>query len=208
MALTVRQLAVAALHVMSEVGSEGLTMKRLAAEVNRKPSSLYNHIRSRDDLIEHMRALIVEKISTASFETEPWDVAIEDWARSYLAAFAEHPESIRLLATTPITDPSTLEMYDVVIDGLLRGGWPTHRAVAVMRTVEAHVLGSALDLVAPETLLSAAAVPDSLGAFKSALDPRFADQSGARAAFELGIVALLAGLMAEHDRLTAASASA
>lgn len=200
MALTVRQLAIAALKLMGEVGNEGLTMKRLAAAVDRKPSSLYNHIRSRDDLIEHMRAVIVENISTESFAVESWDTAIESWARSYLEAFAEHPESIRLLATTPITDPSTLAMYNVVIAGLLRGGWPLARAVAVMRTVEAHVLGSALDLVAPESLLSAAVVPDTLGDLKSALDPAFGEQTGARTAFELGIVALLVGLRAEHAR--------
>lgn len=61
-------------------------------------------------LIERMRALIVEEIDTASVATKSWDEALIDWAESYLAAFAQRPNCIRSLATTPITDPSVFCM--------------------------------------------------------------------------------------------------
>jgi AcrR family transcriptional regulator len=194
MALTSRQIAVAALDLAETRGSEALTMRSLAAKLNRRPSSLYNHIGGRDDVIERMRALIVEEIDNTPFATEPWDVALISWAHSYLKAFASRPNCIRLLATAPITDPSTLRMYDVVLDALNRGGWPDGEALTVLRIVEAQVLGSALDMIAPNGLVSPAVVPAELGHLRRNLEPAYATHATSRFAFELGIEALVDGL--------------
>ncbi|GAA2449592.1 TetR/AcrR family transcriptional regulator C-terminal domain-containing protein [Agromyces soli] len=192
------QLVVAALAIVDEQGSEALTMRSLAARVHRQVSSLYNHVGSRDELIELVRAHIVVGIDTSPFADEPWDVALEAWARSYLRVFAAHPNLIRILATTPIRDVSTFEIYDVVIGALIEAGWPMHDAVAVMRTVEAHVLGSALDLVAPSDMLDQSSVPAELARVHAALDPEYEESTSAAAAFELGIRALLDGLRARR----------
>ncbi|BDZ54549.1 TetR/AcrR family transcriptional regulator [Agromyces marinus] len=196
------QLVLAALDLIDEDGAEALTMRALAARVDRQVSSLYNHIASRGELIEHIRARIVAGIDVSAFGVHPWDPALEAWARSYLTAFAAHPNVIPLLATTPIRDRSTLEMYDTVVGSLVRGGWREHDAVAVMRTVEAHVLGSALDIVAPGDLLAQASVPSELVSLRSALDAEHADASGAESAFRVGLAALMHGLRARHDSPT------
>jgi AcrR family transcriptional regulator len=190
-----RQIALAALDLVDTEGSEALTMKRLATRLNRRPSSLYNHIDGRVDLIERMRALIVEDIDVSSFALKDWDDALQDWAYSYLAAFAARPNCIRLLATTPITDPSTLRMYETVVSALCSAGWPDGDAVAVMRTVEAHVMGSALDIVAPESLLTAELVPRELVSLRRSLEPGNVRRSSAKYAFALGIPTLIAGLV-------------
>lgn len=197
--ISARRLAVAAMELVEREGEEALTMKRLAAELDRKASSLYNHISSRENLVEHMRSLIVERIDTSSFATKAWDEAIVDWGTSYLAAFAAHPKCIRLLATTPITDASTLQMYNVVVSALANAGWPAGQSVAVMRTVEAHVLGSALDIVAPSFLLSDSVIPQNLTALRDSLAPAHHHASSAQAAFDLGLQALVAGLRSTLD---------
>ena len=196
MALTSEKIVLAAFGIAEKHGVEALTMRSLAAKLGRRPSSLYNHIDGRVDLIERMRALIVEEIDTASFATKSWDEALIDWAESYLAAFAQRPNCIRLLATTPITDPSVFCMYENVVGALTRAGWRDGDAVAVMRTVEAHVLGSALDLNAPSTLLSFEAVPAQLESLRRSLEPAHLALAGAEPAFALGIRALVAGLRA------------
>lgn len=200
------QLVTAALAIVDEHGGEALTMRSLATRVHRQVSSLYNHVGSRDELIELVRARIVEGIDTSAFDEHQWDVALEAWARSYLTVFAAHPNLIRILATTPIRDVSTFEIYDVVIGALIEAGWPLHEAVAVMRTVEAHVLGSALDLVAPGDMLDQASVPAELTMVHAALSPEYAESTSAAAAFELGIAALLDGLRARRAVLADAPA--
>ncbi len=207
MALTRRKIAIAALDLVEQHGCEALTMKSLAHELNRKASSLYNHITGRQDLIEHMRAIIVENIETSSFASKPWDEALADWAHSYLDAFAARPNSIPLLATTPISDPSTLVMYETVVGSLQRAGWSDGRAVAVMRTIEAHVLGSALDIVAPGTLLTLRTIPNELTALRQDLQPHNDDRTSARSGFSIGIRALISGLKQESAIGTLTSAA-
>lgn len=197
------QLVDAALAIVDEGGDEALSMRSLAARVDRRVSSLYNHVSGRGELIELMRARIVSDIDVGVFacvdgaaEDVPWGRALELWARSYLRAFAEHPNLIRLLATTSIRDLSTYEMYDAVIGGLRRGGWPRGRTVAVMRAVEAYVLGSALDIVAPVDLITQESAGDRLAEIRAALDPQFGESSSAAASFEFGLTTLIEGL--EH----------
>ncbi|MEB4616118.1 TetR/AcrR family transcriptional regulator C-terminal domain-containing protein [Leucobacter sp. M11] len=201
MRLNRREIARAALELVEEHGSEALTMRQLAARVDRQPSSLYNHVSGRQAVIEEMRALIVESIDVTPFAEQPWPRALADWGRSYLASFARYPNSISLLATTTITDHSTLRMYEVVISALVRGGWTAGDAVAGMRAVEAYVLGSALDRVAPESLLSLEALPPGLPALREGLTGANARHASAAAGFELGYEILIAGMEA---RVTAA----
>ncbi|KUF08494.1 TetR/AcrR family transcriptional regulator C-terminal domain-containing protein [Leucobacter sp. G161] len=194
MRLNRRELARAALDLVEEQGRHSLTMRQLADRVQRRPSSLYNHVSGRQAVIEEMRALIVEGIDVSPFESAPWPEALAAWGRSYLAAFSAYPNSIPLMATTMITDHSTLRMYESVIAALIRGGWAPGDAVAAMRTVEAFVLGSALDLVAPEGLLSVASLPADLAALHAGLSGEAGRRASAVAAFELGFGALIEGL--------------
>ena len=195
------QLVIAALELVDEEGGEALSMRAVARRVDRQVSSLYNHVSGRGELIELVRAQIVAGIDVSAFGRHPWDVALETWASSYLTAFAAHPNLIRLLATTPIRDVSTFAMYDAVVSSLVSSGWPIEDAVAVMRTVEAHVLGSALDIVAPSDMLAQGAVPAELATIRAALDPVHAERYGARPAFRLGLEALLTGLRERRARL-------
>ncbi|MFF5792385.1 TetR/AcrR family transcriptional regulator [Paeniglutamicibacter sp. NPDC012692] len=195
-----RKIAIAALELVEREGIEALTMKRLAEEVDRKPASLYNHIAGRQDLIEAMRGILSEHIDASFFESLGWRDALLAWAREYLKAFARHPKIIAVMATTAISDPATLAAYEQVVASLARGGWRRGEAVAVMRAVEAYVLGSALDIVAPDTLLNRDSIPAELTELRENLDPRDAESWSAQAAFELGIHALLDGLVSTLER--------
>jgi AcrR family transcriptional regulator len=197
-----QQLVSAALDLVDEKGAGALTMRALAARVDRQVSSLYNHIDGRADLIEALRERIVAGIETSAFSTRPWDEALASWGRSYLNAFAAHPQLIAILATTPIRDQSTLRMYDTVIAALVQAGWPVSDSLAVVRTFEAHILGSALDIVAPGDLLTQSTTPDELSALQAALNPAYAESANASRAFQLGLAALVDGLRTEYARIS------
>ena len=200
MSMNRRKIAIAALGLVGREGIEALTMKRLAEEVDRKPASLYNHIAGKQDLIEAMRGILSERIDDSYFDSLGWRDALLAWARDYIKAFAEHPKVIAVMATTAISDPATLATYEKVVASLVRGGWRRGEAVAVMRAVEAYVLGSALDIVAPDTLLNRDSLPAELAELHANLDPEDAESWSAQAAFDLGIHALLDGLVATLDR--------
>lgn len=188
-----------ALALIDAEGAAAFSLPRLAARLGVRPASLYNHLDGRAEIIEGVRRLIVEEMDVSAFDTLPWPDALAAWARSYRDAFARHPHSIDLLATTTISSPATLGMYETVVTALARGGWPQERLIAAMTSVESFLLGSALDLVAPPLMIDPARhtsrVPVLAAALKSAVG---GDKAGrAEDAFASGLDALVRGLVAQ-----------
>jgi AcrR family transcriptional regulator len=192
-----------ALRLIDEEGSDSFGLNRLAAKMSVRSSSLYNHISSKDDIVQLVRHLVVAQIDYSMFASQPWDQALEAWARSYRDAFAAHPNTIKILATTPIRDESTLVMYEHVIGNLLGAGWPTPSVMSAVTAVESFILGSVLDLSAPEQMVlatSSTATPH-LAAALIGVHPQTARRR-ADADFELGLRAILSGLRHELSLLS------
>jgi len=189
------------LRLMDARGDGGVGIRAIAGELGVQPSSLYNHVSGRDDLIAGVRELISDRIDVAGFDAVPWYDALERWADSYRAAFAAHPSTIALLTVTPLAEGSrTSEMYDAVVRGLVRAGWPEARALSVIVAIENFVLGAALDAAADPDMLD----PRTEGRFP-AFEAAFAARreslaalgsAPAEDAYRLGLRAMLSGLRA------------
>lgn len=188
-----------ALALIDAEGAAAFSLPRLAARLGVRPASLYNHLDGRAEIIEGVRRLIVEEMDVSAFDTLPWPDALAAWARSYRDAFARHPHSIDLLATTTISSPATLGMYETVVTALARGGWPQERLIAAMTSVESFLLGSALDLVAPPLMIDPAGHTSRVPVLAAALESAVGGDKAGRAedAFASGLDALVRGLVAQ-----------
>ncbi|MEV6522833.1 helix-turn-helix domain-containing protein [Longispora sp. NPDC051575] len=122
--------AVAAL----ELGFRDLTLTAVADRLGVNHSSLYRHIRGREDLVLAAIDLAVARVE--------WPVAGEDW-RGYLTDVAEaiwrlfetNPglaEEVRVLAVSP---PAVTEVFFAVVTELVRLGFTGEDAVLAMDTV-------------------------------------------------------------------------
>ncbi|MGW4821312.1 TetR/AcrR family transcriptional regulator [Streptomyces sp. NPDC004227] len=201
-----------ALDLIDEVGAEGFSIALLARRLRVRPSSLYNHVKGKDDILAGVRELVADPIDAKVFDTLPWDEALVSWARLYRAAFAAHPQTISLLATMPVSGAHrTLRMYESVVGGLERGGWPTASVIPVMVGVESFILGSALDLVAPAAMFDPGPDSPQVPRFTAAVHARD-EVSAARGrpaadlAFEVALAALVDGLRARLAVETASDA--
>jgi AcrR family transcriptional regulator len=199
-------IARGALELIDEVGPEGLSLAALAEHLGVRPSSFYNHVTGKDDILAGVRELISDSIPAQMFAELPWDQALASWARGYRLAFAAHPKAIPLLATTEVAGAKrTFQSLEQVITGLERGGWPKDIVISVMVAVESFILGSALDLVAPPSNFDPGPFRDEVPAFTesvAARDKAAADQGRPPAdlAFEVGLAALIDGLRALLNR--------
>lgn len=197
-----------ALRLLDAHGVSGASMREVARELGVRPSALYNHVASHDELISGIRELISDRIDVSDFGCQTWDSALIAWATSYRAAFAAHPPTIALLATLPLGSASrTSVMYDAVAEALILAGWPEERVLSVIVAVESFVLGSALDVAADPAMLDPGARGDvpSFAAAYAARDQRLAQTGGSPAdeAFLLGIRAIVHGLRAELEDYSA-----
>ena len=194
------------LRLIDERGPHGAGMRAIAQELGVRPSALYNHVDGQPALVAGVRELISERIPTDMFADQRWDAALESWAHHYREAFAAHPPTIALLAVLPLSEDSiTTSMYEVVIASLARAGWPADRRLEVLVTIEAFILGAALDLAAEDDMMNPGPrtdVPAYTEAYRSRAE--LLARTGERAAdrsFALGLRALLTGLRAELREL-------
>ncbi|MGP4029810.1 TetR/AcrR family transcriptional regulator C-terminal domain-containing protein [Actinomadura sp. 3N407] len=183
----------AALDLIDRRGADDFSLAGLARELGVRMPSLYNHVRNRDDVISGMRTLLAAEIDSSPLRKLPWDEALAAWARSYRDAFARHPNTVKLLATTTVRTPAVLDMYEDFVLALEDAGWPTDQTIGLLTALESFVLGSVLDMVAPEQMidLSADASRHPRLAAAVAVTPRV---DRADAAFELGLAAMLSGM--------------
>ncbi|NNN14619.1 MAG: TetR family transcriptional regulator [Acidimicrobiaceae bacterium] len=181
----------AAIEILDREGEDEFTLSRVADRLGVKTSSLYNHIRSKDELVELIREVVVEPIDTEAFRRLPWDEAMLVWARSYRSAFAAHPNSIKLLSTRAIRAPIVLQMYEQEVSSMVGAGWPVEDCVPVINAIENFILGSALDLVAPTVMIDTDGRSDEVPLLTKAV--KRDDGKRADGAFEIGLTALIDG---------------
>lgn len=153
---------------------------------------MYHHVDGRAGVIELIRELVCDLITDDALTLPlppgtPWDRALEDWARSYRAAFAAYPRAIPLLMTNPVRAPRVLARYERAVALLLAAGFAEPDVMPLLTALENLILGSALDLAAPEAMWEPTAQTPLLAGALAAVGPgRRAD-----AAFDLALAAFL-----------------
>ncbi|WP_082979113.1 TetR/AcrR family transcriptional regulator [Arthrobacter sp. B6] len=187
----------AALELVGRKGYDGLTMAALARQLDVAPSALYNHVRSKREVLllveDHLTALV----DVSGFAAGPWEDAVRTWAWSYRDVFAQHTPLIPVIAVLPVTDaPQTLAMYETVSAAFLAAGFPEERIVSAIVALESFIFGSAYDVTAPADIFDAGSMAAATPHFTAAVRSLAArgDESPADVAFGLGLEALITGL--------------
>jgi len=154
-------IAQQALELVIDRGLDSLTMTQLSKKLGVAASALYNHVDNKADLVLLIQDALVSQVSLKGMlglidgEVTLTD-ALEDWARSYRAVFANYPSLIPMIAITPVSDaPQTLRMYNVVAQAIMSAGIPDDAVIRVIVSFESFLFGSALDVNAPSDVLDA-----------------------------------------------------
>ena len=180
------RITTTALQLIDETGD--FSVPGIARRLGVQTGSVYHHVDGRDGIVELLRERVAEAIDTATLGLCPWDTAVEAWARSYRAAFAAHPRVIPLLMTSPVRAPRVLEQYERAVSVLLEAGFGRAGIMPLIIALENLVLGSALDLAAPETMweLTDSTPTPRLAEALAAVGAGRADR-----AFEVGLTAFM-----------------
>ncbi|MFJ9818683.1 TetR/AcrR family transcriptional regulator [Streptomyces sp. NPDC101151] len=144
------RITTTALQLIDENGD--FSVPQIARRLGAQTGSVYHHVEGRDGIVELLRERVASAIEPATLDLTPWDAAVEAWARSYRAAFAAHPRAIPLLMTSPVRAPRVLEQYERAVTLLLTAGFDRAEVMPLIIALENLVLGSALDLAAPEAM--------------------------------------------------------
>lgn len=180
------RITTTALQLIDESGD--FSVPQIARRLGAQTGSVYHHVDGRDGIVELLREHVASGIDPATLDLTPWDTAVEAWARSYRAAFAAHPRVIPLLMTSPVRAPRVLEQYERAVNVLLAAGFDRAEIMPLIIALENLVLGSALDLAAPETMWE---LTDQVPTPRLAEALAAVGEGRADRAFEVGLTAFM-----------------
>jgi AcrR family transcriptional regulator len=191
-----RELIVArASAIIDAEGLAELSTRRLARELRVSAPSLYNHFRTKEDILDAVADAIVARVDLSMFGRLPWPAALTAWARAYRAVLVAHPHAVPLIARGPGRRPAALRLAETVFGALVDAGWPPRDATSIGAAMRYFVAGSAVGSFAggfpADASVYAADYPHLtdahlLSSVSEAVDER---------AFEVGLSALIAGLL-------------
>ena len=133
-----------ALRIVDAEGLDGLSMRRLAAELGVRAPSLYGHVASKEDLLHAVANEVMDAVDVSAFESGDWQRGLRVWARSYRAALATHPNLVPFLAYGPARREASLRAADAVHGGLVGAGWPPRYATMIGASTKYLVVGAAM----------------------------------------------------------------
>ena len=185
------RIATAAMDLVNTTG--GFTIPELARSLKVSPSSLYNHVSGREQIVELLRDLAMSEVVLPTDDPDrPWTDTVADIMRSYRRSYARYPRLIPLLTTHAVNSSHAFRMYNALAATLNRAGFSAADTLRVITLMDCFALGSALDLAAPvEPWESGTEVGAELAA---ALATGAAKPARADDAFEFGLAVVLRGL--------------
>jgi len=140
--LSVERIAQAAVRVADADGIEALSMQRIATELGYSTMSLYNHIPSKDLLLE-VAADIGAGTPPDLEDTEDFRQAVRCWVGALWAGFQRRPWILRVPLDHAPVGPNQLAWLDRLLRPLLAAGLVGAEARVAALHVTAVVRGTA-----------------------------------------------------------------
>jgi AcrR family transcriptional regulator len=122
--LTREQIVRAGLRLVTTEGIDAVSMRRLAAEFDTGPSSLYAHVANKDELLQLMFDEICADVPIPVPDPERWPEQIKDLCRAGYAAMVAHGDIARAALATIPTGPNAMRVSEAMLGIMLAGGVP------------------------------------------------------------------------------------
>jgi TetR/AcrR family transcriptional regulator, tetracycline repressor protein len=207
--LTRHTVVAAALKLLNEVGLDGLTTRRLAAELSVQSPSLYWHFRNKQELLDQMaEAILLAGGMGGPRDGESWQDWLTRRARNYRSLLLAHRDGACLVANARL-GPAAVRLFDQELTAMVGCGFSPVLALRTIAALSRYVTGFVLQ-EQTERRQAAQAPPDQLAALAELLDGgtsatllvaiREGGSPLAEPAFEYGVEALIDGTTAALAR--------
>ena len=135
----------AAMAIVDESGMAAMTTRAIAKRLGVGQASLYNHISSRDELLDLLNARVLEGVDLSALDHPDWTEAVYRGTLAFLAALQRHPNMMGVLATRPArTDPS-LTYYERMHERLRSAGLSAQDSARFLFAIDDYCIGAALN---------------------------------------------------------------
>lgn len=132
-----------AVALLDEEGAERLTMRRLAERLGTGSTTLYWHVRTKDDVLDLALDAIFGDVELPTGGTDGWRVDVAALIGGWRDALLRHPWSTALLGR-PLMGPNVLDRAEFLHAALVAAGFTEPHLSAAAYGLSNYVIGSAL----------------------------------------------------------------
>jgi AcrR family transcriptional regulator len=195
-----------AIRLADEGGIESLSMRKLGHALGVEAMSLYNHVASKDDVLDGIADHVLQQIDLPA-DGGDWEQALWTCAVSAHSALTAHPWACHLIMSIPRPLPARLRYMDSILRCLREAGFSPVARYHSYHALDSHILGFTLweaghpisaddlaDLVAFVPQLSAAGFPHLAEHAEQHLSGIGRDWEEEEGEFEFGLRLILDGL--------------
>jgi AcrR family transcriptional regulator len=143
--LTRERILAAALRLVDKTGVEGMSMRRLAADLGVDPMALYHHLPGKQAIIEGLVELVFNELRTPAVDGWPWPEQVRAFARAFRSLARAHPNLIFYLVThTEAGADAVLAANESLYSALAAAGLAPRLIVRAADLVVDYLIGFAL----------------------------------------------------------------
>ena len=146
----------AALEIIDRDGADALSMRRLAAALDRDAMIVYRHAANKAALLDGVAEIVLAQLKVDSADPD-WAGQLRAVARDYRRLALAHPHVVPLLVTRPLATPlalrppGTLRPLEDILALLTRAGFTGPDALHIYRAIfgflHGHILNELQELI-------------------------------------------------------------
>lgn len=220
-ALDRERIVSAALRLLNDVGLDGLTLRKVATELNVQAPALYWHVRNKQELLDEMATAMLREMSTDGADRtdgagpgdgsatgqswQPnWQEVLADTGRGLRRTLLRYRDGAKVFAGTRFTDTGHAARQEALLRRLVTAGFSAGAAARALFIVFAFTEGFVIEQQAVQPMPGVRDPGYDLAERAEAIGPEFplAGQAGAEffeghdARFEEGLTAVIVGIEA------------
>jgi AcrR family transcriptional regulator len=168
MQLTRERIVAAAVDLIERESVTAISMRRIAAELGCAVMSLYNHVPSKEALLDGVAEYVLAGIEVSYSPGASWQDQVRAQARAFRQIARAHPRCTMVVVSRPIASAAALRPFEQALATLTGAGFSGAESVKMVRTFIAYVMGCLLREVGVAPSLRH---PDDLERAAGQLDP-------------------------------------
>lgn len=140
----------AALSIVDRTRLESLSIRNLAASIDRDPMTVYRYVPTKEALLDAVADSILRTLVTVDVDDCRWQEQLRTFARHYRELAIAHPNAVILLSTRPQRTPlglgtsRSLASLESVLGLLSNAGFTVPEALSTYRMLKSFLRGHVL----------------------------------------------------------------
>jgi TetR/AcrR family tetracycline transcriptional repressor len=130
-----------AVAIADAEGLDAVSMRRIASELGATPMALYNHVASKDELIDGIAGYLLQEIDVSNLDPNDWAAAIKTGFTEFRRVLLAHPNLCPVLQRKTEMSPLAMRPIELALSILQGAGFPPGEALLAHWTLSGFTMG-------------------------------------------------------------------